>query len=123
MGHLYAYFDGDDVGSRLELLLLDDKSEEAASYSRDVSRALVLVHNDLSSRPDVSVLVAGGDDVLARWPAGALTLDDVEAIRVLFHEACGQTLSVGIGSSLHDATINLRRAKLLGKARIINGCE
>lgn len=123
MGHRYAYFDGDDVGSRLELLLLDNKSEDAASYSRDVSQALGLVHKDLSSRPDVEVLVAGGDDVLARWPAGALTLDDVEAIRALFHRACGQTLSVGIGRSLHDATINLRRAKLLGKARVVSECE
>ena len=41
----FAYFDGDDIGSTLELLLLDDHIQEAQNYSRSVILAFEEIVN------------------------------------------------------------------------------
>lgn len=114
----FAYFDGDDVGAVIEVSLMDDDLSEACRHSESVSAALVRLVADLESRPQVSVLFSGGDDVLAVWPEEAMSIQDVEQIREAFRSACGRTMSVGVGDSPSEALRNLRRAKLSGKNRI-----
>ena len=120
MEEVFAYFDGDNIGSRLELLLIDDQVEDARSYSASVNRALSEAQLILTRLPTVEVILAGGDDLLARWTLGAVSLADVEAVRDAFLKFCGQSLSVGVGQSAGRAAYNLRRAKLLGKAQAVS---
>jgi CRISPR/Cas system-associated protein Cas10 (large subunit of type III CRISPR-Cas system) len=116
---IFVYFDGDDIGPALELLLLDDLIEEAREYSRSINIAFRAVLNTLTDGEDVDVIVAGGDDLIVSWPDGSLATTDVHRIRHIFHDSCGRTMSAGVGFSLSEAAANLRRAKLAGKDRIV----
>lgn len=114
----FAYFDGDDVGSMIEVSLMDDDVSEACHHSQLVNVALRNVLGAMEGHPRVEVLFSGGDDILAVWPDGALGVEDLERIREVFRESCGRTMSIGVGKSASDALRNLRRAKLSGKNRI-----
>jgi hypothetical protein len=117
---IYAHFDGDDVGPKLELMLLDNKLEEARTYSRNLTCALEYACRLLQSLGEVDVIAAGGDDLIVGWIPGVVNEIDIERVRVGFFEKCGCTLSAGIGVELSEAAGNLHRAKLLGKNRVIS---
>ena len=115
-----CHLDGDDVGSPLELMLLDNRLDDASSYSHSVARALQYVRDFLEKR-SANIIVCGGDDLVACWDEGSLTEADIEILRNRFVEICGQTVSIGIGLTSSDATTNLRRAKLSGKNQVVSG--
>jgi hypothetical protein len=116
---IVAHFDGDDVGPVFELILLDNKLDRAREYSRSVAQALQYVRNFLEEL-GAEIIAYGGDDLVACWKAGSVTEVDIKLIRSSFFDICGRTISVGIGVNSHDATSNLRRAKLLGKDRVVS---
>ena len=120
---IYGYLDGDNVGHRLELLLLDSLVDDARAYSRAVEEAMAQVGKALQAKPDVDIVLTGGDDLLVRWPRGSLINQDFVNACEVFKRVCGQTASVGIGDSSRSAAQSLRRAKLMGKATIFAGCE
>jgi hypothetical protein len=47
---VYAFFDGDNVGNRLEILLTEEKVEEAVRFSRNIQAALVEIEGLLLQR-------------------------------------------------------------------------
>ena len=117
---IFIHLDGDDIGSVLELLLLDDGVERARAYSTSVTRALELVRNALAKNGNADIFVSGGDDLAAALPDGAIDTQEVERLRRIFFEACGRTMSIGVGFSASEATHNLRRAKLMGKNAVVS---
>jgi hypothetical protein len=119
----FAYFDGDNVGSRLELLLLDNDSDGAKTYSESVAAALVQACQLMRSLPTAQIIFAGGDDIFATWQMRSIQTDDIETIRAAYYATCGQTLSVGVGLTPMNASLSLRRAKLLGKSQLVFQAE
>lgn len=119
---IYAYFDGDDVGSSLELMLLDDDEISARNYSNRINVAMVHLRDSLSNSGAVIVL-SGGDDLIACWPSGRDPLEKIEEARQLFYDLCDCTLSVGIGRCLSEAASSLRRAKLQGKNQVVQAAS
>jgi uncharacterized protein with ACT and thioredoxin-like domain len=117
---IVAHFDGDDIGPALELMLLDNELDCARDYSRSVAKALQHVHRTLEKELGAEIIIYGGDDLIARWKVGSVTDVDLKHLRSIFFDICGRTISVGVGTSSHDATSNLRRAKLMGKDRIVS---
>jgi hypothetical protein len=118
---VYAYFDGDNIGSKLELLLLDDNADGAANYSASIDAALTRTCQNLQIIPSLVVILAGGDDIFVKWRHGRVAIADIERACSTYKEVCGQSLSVGIGLTASRAILNLRRAKLQGKAQLV--CE
>jgi hypothetical protein len=119
----YAYLDGDDVGRRLELLLLDDEVAAAAEYSAAVERARQALVDALLSYPTVSVIFSGGDDLMISFGRGRVSRRALQDACDAFRQICGRSISAGVGRSASLATSNLRRAKLLGKGRIVQSKE
>ena len=117
---IVAHFDGDDIGPVLELILLDNKLDRAREYSRSVARALQHVRDLLEIELGAEIIICGGDDLVVCWETGSVTDVDIKLIRASFFDICGRTISVGIGANSHEATNNLRRAKLLGKDRAVS---
>jgi CRISPR/Cas system-associated protein Cas10 (large subunit of type III CRISPR-Cas system) len=117
---IFIHLDGDDIGSVLELLLLDDGVERARAYSASVTRALELVRDALAKNGDADIFVSGGDDLAAALPDDAIDAQEVERLRRIFFEACGRTMSIGVGFSASEAIHNLRRAKLMGKNAVVS---
>jgi hypothetical protein len=119
LGQIFAHLDGDNVGNRLELLLLDERLDDACKYSESVTKALQQVRAFLIEVPTVRVLIAEGDDLLATWQPGSVKVEDIDEMRKIFLRNCGQSMSAGVGFSTSSAVRNLRRAKLMGKAQVI----
>jgi GTP cyclohydrolase III len=118
---IIAHFDGDRIGPRLELLLLEEKLEEASAYSDAVERAMIALRDSLvQQHAGATVYVFGGDDLVASLPDESISMDGLEELRKEFRSLCGQSISVGIGASARSAVHSLRRAKLLGGDMIIS---
>ncbi|MER6825661.1 mCpol domain-containing protein [Streptosporangium sp. NPDC000563] len=120
---IYAYFDGDDVGPQLELRLLDNKIEEARAYSLAVSAALERVKELLEAAGINDIIACGGDDLIASWLHGRISIAMINEITADFYRLSGRTMSVGIGRSTREAAQNLHRAKLMGKNQVICSSE
>ena len=112
----YLYADGDGVGDKLELLLLDGNVDAAARHSHSITEGITTVAHILQTA-GWQLHFCGGDELVASTKApverAALT-----AAHIAFSEQVGCTLSVGLGPSPGAAVAALHRAKLLGRDRI-----
>lgn len=115
----FAYFDGDDIGAPLELLLLENKVSEASEYSRTISEAMRRLKADLEGLTGGDILFSGGDDLLIVWKQRCADSGEIQEIRDKFSSYCGRTVSVGFGATASEAMGNLRKAKLSGKDRAV----
>jgi len=111
---IYAYFDGDDVGAAVELRLIDDDPEGAASASRRVCEAIDSLAEQLQKEFEAVVYYAAGDEVLARLPR-SVSKSDLDQLRSDFQALSGLSLSCGVGETPSEAAFRLRVAKLRGK--------
>ena len=116
---MIIYFDGDDVSSALELFLLNGDLAEAREYSESLSRASALIRDYLAAEPGVEIMMAGGDDLVVYLRRESAAPELIERMRKAFREECGRSMSVGVGSDSREAAINLRRAKLMGRNRVV----
>lgn len=112
----YLYFDGDDVGSAIELRLLERDLDGAKDVSERVTRAVSKLANTLRREFSAEVIFAAGDEVLALVPR-ELTEAELNGLRSEFRIISGVSVSCGVADSPRDATLNLHIAKLRGKNR------
>lgn len=112
MNDVFIAVDGDDVGNRLEYLILEGNENGLREYSARVATAFDKL-SQLFRRCGASVLVQGGDTLLAR--AHDLAPDRIAQIL----RECLVPVSAGIGSTLPSAYLALRYAKSAGKGRLV----
>jgi GTP cyclohydrolase III len=110
--------DGDDVGSRIELFLLDGNLDAAVAISNRIAIAMDELRTALQRIPGVEVRLFGGDDLIATFPVNSISLAILNELRESFESGAGVTISAGIGQSIQEALNNLRRAKLSGKNQV-----
>lgn len=116
---MFIYLDGDDIGSKLELLLLDEKLDEATRFSESVTEAMTELRKSFENIAELKIRLFGGDDLIAEFSELSLSAIEINQFRKDFKFRCGVTISAGIGISVKDALSNLRRAKLSGKNRLV----
>ena len=108
--YLYYAVDGDDIGKKLELLLLNNDIESVAIFSKKVTDQISVIRHFFLEN-DAEVIFSTGDGVLA-------FSDRVIDVNRLIHASIGITFSIGIGSTAANALLALKKAKGLGKARV-----
>jgi GTP cyclohydrolase III len=111
--------DGDDIGNRLELMLLDGDIDSARRFSESLDRAMRESASAAKAR-GADLIYAGGDGLLAIVQGASPPITLGQELQATFQQVCGCTLSVGIGPDASSATMALHRAKLLGKNRIVS---
>lgn len=107
---MYYAIDGDDVGRKLEFLLLSNDAEGAAFFSQEITREIENLHQ-FFMKFHSQIIFSTGDGILA-FSAESI---DVSALTV---SGSGTTFSIGIGSTTANALLALKKAKGLGKARV-----
>lgn len=112
----FLYFDGDDVGAGIELMLLEGDLAGAAELSARISEAVSLLASGLELEMGAEVVFAAGDEVLARTSLPVIA-EDIERLREQFRRRSGLTISCGVADSPGGATRHLHLAKLRGKNR------
>jgi GTP cyclohydrolase III len=117
---IYFLIDGDQIGDRLQLMLMDNNPLEAQRFSTTVSNALLKIKDRLiSARADI--IFIAGDEMLGTLPAPEARTSLFDDLRKLFHERTDCTLSIGLGFDARSALESLRRAKLSGRNKVIGG--
>ena len=114
----YIYIDADNIGDKLELLIILDRLDEACTFSRTLSSAMKDLCSDLEKNLNADILLFGGDDIIASIESEYLDIDKIELIRKSFYKLTNCTISCGISLSVQDALQNLRIAKLNGRNQI-----
>jgi len=115
---VFAFFDGDNVGSTLEILLIEGKLEKAMRLSTRLKETLDGLCQLLATRDGVDILIAGGDDLLIRFDKTLHGIELLADIRKTYSAGTGLKLSCGTGASIIESVNNLRLAKLYGKNQI-----
>lgn len=118
----YAFFDGDNIGPTIEILLTENRIDEAMRLSENIKIALFEIEQILKSSNDVKIIVLGGDDILIQFNPMQYDLEFLENIRGIFKEKTGISMSCGVGKDVPQSIWNLHMAKLYGKD-IIKGWE
>ncbi|NOU48911.1 MAG: mCpol domain-containing protein [Bacteroidales bacterium] len=116
MKYQFAFFDGDNVGNTLEILLLDNNVRQAQNLSENINRAIIEIKEKLQNKGDI--IIAGGDDILVRLKNDDDLVKILEDIRQIFANTTGLTISCGVGKDIQTAIYQLSIAKLYGKNQI-----
>lgn len=107
---MFVAIDADEIGKQLELLLFSDNLEQAAAYSTLIKTEVNRLESYLVGLGCV-VRFSGGDSILVEAP-------EKIAIKQTEVSKNGITWSVGIGKTVSQAALALKKAKALGRNRI-----
>ncbi len=116
MKHEFAFFDGDNVGNTLQILLLENKISQAQILSENINKTITEIDCFLKDKGEI--LIIGGDDILVKFESNDNLMNTVEQVRQMFMMATGLTMSCGIGEDIKTAIYHLSVAKLYGKNQI-----
>lgn len=111
MAYIYA-IDGDDIGKKIEESLFNDDLSGASEISSTVENALRKL-NELFVSKGAETIFLAGDSVLLK----SKSFIDLPISSYRFGLV---TFSVGIGNSPSSAVLALKKAKGLGKSRVID---
>lgn len=116
---LYIHIDGDNVGSHIELCLMDGDINKAQKISKDVTNGMELIKSKLINKLNATVYICAGDDLIASFEPESEFFDFLENAKSNYFNSTGLTISIGLGDTIKGSLDNLRRAKMSGKNRII----
>lgn len=108
--YLYA-IDGDDIGKKIELALFNDDLDRAREISLALNEKLEEINSYLRSCGAETIFL-GGDSVL-------LKASNLIKLPVDLLNDGAYSFSVGIAKSPSEALLALKKAKGLGKNRIV----
>jgi len=111
MEYIYA-IDGDDIGKKIEKALFHNNLDEAIKISTKVEKSLINL-NDAFLKLGGETIFLAGDSLLVKSKK-FITLSP----SMFQYE--DMTFSMGIANTPSDAVLALKKAKGLGKNRIIN---
>ncbi|MCW5202856.1 mCpol domain-containing protein [Desulfobulbus sp. N2] len=119
---LYAFFDGDNIGTTIEILLTESKTNEAIMLSENIKTVMIEIENFLETIEYVEVLISGGDDLLIHFEKIEDSDELIDIIRRMFYSKTGTSMSCGVGTDVPQSIWNLHLAKLYGK-NLVRGME
>lgn len=115
----YIAIDGDNVGQKIEWLVVNERPKELTTFSNNYHQAMEWLEQRLESRLVAKIIFNGGDSLLAAFEhKNSLSLNELETIRKRFLEIAQTTISIGIGGNLRQAYFALKLAKAKGRDRI-----
>jgi hypothetical protein len=117
--NLFIFGDGDRVRERIEGLLFSNDLEALSNFSSSLSNAILLLAKRLSENMGAQVLMAAGDDLLVLLPKENYSRDKLEELAQHYRDQIGSSISFGVGPSIENAYLNLRRAKSSNLEKIV----
>jgi hypothetical protein len=119
MSQKFIRMDADGVGDRIELALLNDDVACAKAIHNAIRRSMRALIQKINASGEMEIVMVGCDDILILMGAGRYRRAFFEELKELFNRLSGCTISIGVGNDLQEALLNLSKAKLSGKNRII----
>jgi hypothetical protein len=119
MAEKFIRMDADGVGDKIELALLDDDIALAKAIHNAIRRSMRALIHRINTANDMEIIMVGCDDILIRMEAEHYRRNFLVTLMRLFNDTSGCTISIGVGSDLQEALLNLSKAKLSGKNKIV----
>jgi hypothetical protein len=120
---LFVFGDGDRIRDRIENLLFNDDLSGLSSLSRSLSEGISRLADQSAHRMQAHVIMAGGDDLLLQIPLPSFDVDVLSQLGGEYLAITGSSASFGVGHTIVEAYVNLRRAKVKGGGRIVGPGE
>lgn len=114
----FIRLDGDNIGDKIELSLLNEEYIKAQSIHNKVQSSLKLIRNKINENAKMEIIMFGSDDILFYVEMDFDYINFLEQIMKDFFKETNCTISIGIGNTIINSIYNLRKAKLSGKNKI-----
>lgn len=118
--NVYALGDGDRVQGTVDRALLGGDLNAVAEVSRALTRAMELLAASANERDGWTVIFVGGDDILLEIAEADYDEGALQQLMSQFSDVTGGTMSFGVGASVEEAYVNLRRAKSNGTGVLVS---
>jgi GTP cyclohydrolase III len=105
----FLAIDGDNIGSRVEKLVIMEQAEKLSLYATEVSQRLQYLGQCFNELGGTLVFI-GGDSILVNFARS-----EIEKIKSVLIEPHPVRFSAGWGSTMREAYIALKVAKSSGK--------
>lgn len=115
---IYVKLDADNIGDSIELALLNNNVEEAIRIHNLIQESIKKLVDEINDC-GYKILMIGCDDVL--FCIEFELFDEMNLLKLMdfFNRYTDFSLSMGVGISLNEALLNLRKAKISGKNKIV----
>jgi hypothetical protein len=114
----FIRLDGDNIGDKIELALMNEDFKAAQSIHNKVQTSLEIIRRKIMENNKMEILMYGSDDILFCVDEDYDYIGFLKQIMKEFSNETNFTISIGIGNSIFDSINNLRKAKLSGKNKI-----
>lgn len=118
MESLFLAVDGDDVGRKIEFLIVNNQIELLSDFFNNFQASMFWLSEKLKNEFNAKIIFNGGDSLLADLRIDEIQVSKLENLRVDFFNFSKATLSFGVGKNPRQAYIALKLAKASGKDRI-----
>ena len=115
---VYAFFDGDNTGDAIEIMLLENRMDKAIILSDSITSFNDKIKGFLEAKGDIDIIISGGDDLLIQYDFNKYGTYILDEVRAIFTNKTGLSISCGFGDDIAQSINNLRLAKLYGKNQI-----
>jgi hypothetical protein len=120
---IFVLGDADKIRERVEAALFEGDLADLSAFSKSLTAAIGLIVDRMQQELSATVIMAGGDDVLFTLPSTSFDASKLGSISERFRMDTGCTMSFGVGVSIEDAYLCLRKAKALGGGTVKMGAD
>lgn len=117
MKSFFLAADGDDVGRKIEFLIVSNQVESLALFFTNFHDAMFWLSEVLENNFDAKIIFSGGDSLLAELKGESFQVKKLDDLRSEFHDRSKATISFGLGFNPRQAYFALKLAKASGKNR------
>jgi hypothetical protein len=117
---VFIRLDADNIGDAIELSLLNDNIVMAKHIHRNVQSGINTLIDKISNSGNYTILMQGCDDILFKVDKEDYSESFIMELKSTFFSVSEYTISIGVATSVQEVLINLRKAKLGGKNRIVS---
>lgn len=117
MESLFLAADGDDVGRKIEFLIVTNQIELLSEFFNNFQAAMFWLSETLKDEFNAKIVFNGGDSLLADLQVNEIQVSKLETLRHEFSKFSKATLSFGVGKNPRQAYFALKLAKASGKDR------
>lgn len=115
-GYVYVTFDGDNIGKLVERAEAKNDEKTLSEVSKKIKIAEDMFRTWIS-RVGGEVIETGGDEGLGKIPESKI--DKIEDFRQLYKDITDNTVTVGIGKIIPEASKARMLGKLTGKDKVV----
>lgn len=112
---VYVSLDGDNIGASVERAAMKDDVLAIVNQSSLIEKGANII-KDWALKHDGDIYIFGGDDVAFTMPLEYI--NHLDALRELYHQGTGFTVSIGYGMSVSKAGYAMLYGKLNGKNQV-----